>query len=229
MENQICFLPWPVIQSGIKIISNIGPNEEVINRPDIVVKVFNQKVKELKEEICKKHIFGKCIAFTYVIEFQKRGLSHIHMLIFLDKEDQIISAEIHDKSTNPQLYKIVKHIMIHGPCGQQNINSPCMDKNVEQSTKKFPKQFINNTIIISGYPLYRRRNDGRTIHYSKNKWVNNMFVVPYNPYLLLKFNSHINLEVCSSVLCVKYLFKYCYNKGHDCAFIEMKLDNDINE
>ena len=191
----------------------------------------------MEEEICKKHIFGKCIAFTYVIKFQKRGLPHVHMLIFLDNEDkirnidqvdQIISAEIPDKSTNPQLYKIVKQFMIHGPCGQKHINSPCMDKNVEQCTKKFPKQFIDNTIITSGYPLYRRRNNGRTIHYTKNKWANNTFVVPYNPYLLLKFNSHINLEVSLTVLCVKYLFKYCY-KANDCASIEMKLDNDINE
>ena len=95
--------------------------------------------------------------------------------------------------------------MIHRPCGQQNINSPCIDKNVEQCTKKFPKQFIDNTIITSGYSLYRRRNDGRTIHFTKNKWTNITFVVPYNPYLLLKFNVHINLEVCSTVLYVKYL------------------------
>ena len=76
--------------------------------------------------------------------------------------------------------------------------------------------------------LCRRRNDERTNHFTKNKWANNTFVVPYNPYLLLKFNSNMNLEVCSTVLCVKYLFQYCY-KGHDCAFIEMKLNNDSNE
>ena len=53
-----------------------------------------------------------------------------------------------------------------------------------------------------------------------NKVADNRFVVPYNPYLLLKFNSYINVEVCSTVQCIKYLFKYCY-KGHDFAFIEM--------
>ena len=43
---------------------------------------------------------------------------------------------------------------------------------------------------------------------------------------MLKFNSHINLEVCTTVKCIKYLFKYCY-KGHDCAFIEIS-NIDLN-
>lgn len=37
-----------------EIVSNIRKNEEVINRPDIVVRVFNQKIKEFKEEVIKK-------------------------------------------------------------------------------------------------------------------------------------------------------------------------------
>ena len=69
-----------------------------------------------------------------------------------------------------------------------------------------------------------RRNDGKKINYkgkhSNKVSDNNRFVVPYNTYLLLKFNFHINVEVCSTVQCIKYLFKYCY-KGHDCEFIEI--------
>ena len=95
----------------------------------------------MKEEICKKHIFGKCIPYTSVIEFQKRGLPHVCILIILniDQIDGIVSSEIADESTNPNLYKIVKQFMIHVPSGQQNLNSPRMDKNVEQFTEKFPK------------------------------------------------------------------------------------------
>ena len=74
-----------------------------------------------------------------------------------------------------------------------------------------------------------RRNDGKKINYKgkhSNKVADNRFVVPYNPYLWLKFNSHINVEVCSTVQCIKYLFKY-YCKGHDCAFIEIS-NIDLN-
>jgi len=42
--------------------------------------------------------------------------------------------------------------------------------------------------------------------------------VPYNPHLLHAFDCHINVEACSSIKSVKYLFKYVY-KGHDRASI----------
>lgn len=50
--------------------------------------------------------------------------------------------------------------------------------------------------------------------------LDNRFVVPYNPYLLAKFNCHINVEVCTTVKSVKYIYKYVY-KGYDSATIEI--------
>jgi hypothetical protein len=47
-------------------------------------------------------------------------------------------------------------------------------------------------------------------------------VVPYNPYLSLFFNCHINVKVCTSVAAVKYLYKYVY-KGHDRAQVDIGL------
>ncbi len=45
-------------------------------------------------------------------------------------------------------------------------------------------------------------------------------MVPYNPYLSLLFNCHINVEVCIPVAVVKYLYKYVY-KGHDRAQVDV--------
>lgn len=52
----------------------------------------------------------------YTIEFQKRGLPHAHILIFLHPSNKyptpsdinrIISAEIPDQDTNEELYNLV--------------------------------------------------------------------------------------------------------------------------
>ena len=54
-----------------------------------------------------------------------------------------------------------------------------------------------------------------------NKWI-----VPYNPYLLLRYDCHLNVEVCTSIKAVKYLYKYTY-KGPDRA--NMEVVNEVTE
>ena len=115
--------------------------------------------------------------------------------------------------------------MIHGPCGALNKNSVCMDNG--KCTKDYPKEFRESTILaLNGYPHYRRRDNGRTIRVG-SKEVDNRWVVPYNPYLSLKYNAHINVEACTTIKSVKYLFKYIY-KGHDCANIQVTTSNELN-
>ncbi|UYV64563.1 hypothetical protein LAZ67_3001189, partial [Cordylochernes scorpioides] len=165
-----------------EITENLEPWQKPEHRPDLVARVFNLKLKELLKEI-KAGLFGKLAAMVHVIEFQKRGLPHAHILIILAAEakynteadiDRIVSAEIPDKEKFPVLFGIVTKHMIHGPCV-----------------------------------------------YVNSKPINNSWVVPYNAYILLRFNCHINVEICSSVQAVKYLFKYVY-KGHDSANLEIR-------
>ena len=49
------------------------------------------------------------------------------------------------------------------------------------------------------------------------------WVVPYNSKLLMMFNCHLNVEVCSCITSVKYVFKYIY-KGHDKQVIHVDPD-----
>lgn len=163
----------------------------------------------------------------YTIEFQKRGLPHAHILIFLQPVskypalvdiDKIISSEIPDPNQHPQLYSLVKKHMIHGPCGLARIGSPCMRN--DKCSNYFPKQYTETTIVDqNGYPVYKRSANTHTIE-KNGISLDNRHVVPYNVKLLLKYQAHINMEWCNQSTSIKYLFKYIH-KGYDriCATI----------
>ena len=54
------------------------------------------------------------------------------------------------------------------------------------------------------------------------KTINNSWVVPYCPYLSLRYNCHINIEICISALAAKYLYKYV-TKGPDRAMVSTEV------
>ncbi|XP_016195314.1 uncharacterized protein LOC107636308 [Arachis ipaensis] len=126
--------------------------------------------------------------------------------------DEVISAELPDPIRFPKLYSVVTKYMIYGPCGKLRPSSPCMRNG--GCSKFYPKKFVDATgFDKDGYPIYRRRN--MEITYKINGVdVDNRFVVPYNPLLLMKYRAPINLEFYNKSNVIKYLFKYI-NKGPD--------------
>nr|GMD14732.1 ATP-dependent DNA helicase PIF1 [Ipomoea batatas] len=215
-----CNPNWPEIKGLLQY------NDDAQNMPDLIARVFHAKMQELKNDIAKKKIFGEIAAYTYVIEFQKRGLPHAHFLIILKDNchaispsfvDNFVSTEIPDKHLQPVLYELVKQHMVHGPCGFLNPNCPCMTqrkcKSAPTCKSKYPKLFSDATEFADdSYPIYKRRNTPFLVHV-KGFNLDNRWIVPYNPQLLLKFDCHINVEVCASIKSVKYIYKYIY-KGH---------------
>ena len=111
--------------------------------------------------------------------------------------------------------------MIHGPCGSLKPDAPCMRDGV--CSKGFPKALCQETTLAeNGYPLYRRRANRESVK-KLGITVGNEWVVPYNPYMTQKYDAHINIEICSGIAAVKYLYKYMY-KGSDRATIEVNND-----
>lgn len=223
-----CNPKWPEIQE------NLFAGQAAHDRHDIIARVFYLKVKQLLQILHKYELFGRVNAYSATIEWQKRGLPHIHLLLFLQERpraaeiDSIISAELPDPDTDGELFELVKRHMIHGPCGALNQNSPCMKDGKCQ--KRFPKRMVPETIHgEDSYPLYRRRSQtdgGNTTVLpvrGHDTVVDNRWIVPYNPVLLRLFETHINVEYCHSVKAIKYICKYIH-KGSDQAAFELELD-----
>ncbi|KAL7111555.1 hypothetical protein ACP275_05G096100 [Erythranthe tilingii] len=188
-----CNPKCPEIQRVLRD-TNLRPED----RPDILCRVFKMKLDSLISNFKKGHIFGRIRSYVCTIEFQKRGLPHAHILIWLhnyDKTkcsediDRIICAEIPDKTCARKMYKLVKKYMIHG---HANMNSPCMNDGI--CTKRFLKRFVQRTEADDeGYHSYIRE-DGRIVT-KKKTILDNGYVVPYNRALLLKYIDHINIEL----------------------------------
>ena len=222
------FITVTVNPKSPDITNHLLPHQTAVDRPDLVCRVFQLKIKAIKDDLLKEDLFGRAVGYVNTIEFQKRGLPHMHLLLFLadhDKPrtpadvDRLVSAEIPNPDQQPELYQKVKNHMIHGPCGELNPNSPCMENN--QCQKGYPKPLhVRDTQFnVDGYPLYRRR--GQFTAHVRGHEVNDSFVVPYNPILLQKYDCHINVEVCTTIKSVKYIFKYIH-KGYEHAHLEIR-------
>ena len=84
-----CNPTWP------EIIDELELGQSPPDRPDIVVCIFELKLRAMMDKITKKNVLGETIAFCYPIEFQKRGLSHAHILLWL--KDKINNCDLVDR------------------------------------------------------------------------------------------------------------------------------------
>ncbi|XP_042501310.1 uncharacterized protein LOC122079122 isoform X2 [Macadamia integrifolia] len=149
-----CNPDWVEIQEELK------QGQVPQDRPDLTARIFRAKLHDLKDQLFKKGILGKVAAHVHVVEFQKRGLPHAHILIIMHKDfkitnadvfDKFVCAEIPDFNEDPVLYeKVMKHMM-HGPCGDLNKLNACMRNGVCKS--RYPRSFIENTMQGSKVPI----------------------------------------------------------------------------
>ncbi|KAI5452038.1 hypothetical protein NCC49_001334 [Naganishia albida] len=226
-----CNPEWPEITR--ELIPNVQRPQD---RPDLIARVFNMKLKALIHDITARSFLGNVIARVHTIEFKKRGLPHAHLLLITSGEDRprtaddidaVVSAELPDSQFQPELWNIVTKAMLHGHCTKQ---AQCYQAGSETCAKKFPRPFREETIMQGdGYPLYRRRDNGRTFTKVINgvdKVFDNRHVVPYNPGVSRKFNCHINVEITSGIRAVKYIYKYIF-KGEDRAVVQFDAQDLI--
>ncbi|GJV23191.1 DNA helicase [Tanacetum coccineum] len=153
------------------------------DRADIVDRVFEIKVQQFVKYLRDAQPFGKTV------------------------------AELPSKDTDPECYRIVSELMMHGPCGLAYPSTSCTQNGVD-CKKHFPKEYCSRTYTDKdGFVHYRRRDIADTV-LKQHVELDNRYVVPYNRELLTTFYAHINVEYCGWTMLIKYLFKYI-SKGTD--------------
>ena len=212
-----CNPKWPEITSALP------PGAHYKDHQDIVARVFWLKFQAMMKDIVESQIFGPVHAFVYRIEWQARGLPHVHLLIILvtpirtkRQIDAVVCAEIPDPAIFPELFSIVNEFQLHTPC-DHNESAGCRDNDKKQCKRHFPKAMSRETVALSNkYPMYRRR--GRHYCDVKGRLTSDDWVVPYSPFLSLKYRAHINVEIASSIKSFKYVYKYVL-KSPDSAVV----------
>jgi hypothetical protein len=249
-----CNPDWPEIQDNLAPGEKAYERPDLCSR---VFHMYLQEfLKDLIERGVLGKVIG--YAYTIEWQKRSLPHCHITLILAPGDKiespqdiDRVVSAElpqpedVRDTSQNELLKLVLKH-QIHGPCLEDR-TQPCLDTE-GVCTRQYPKQFSSETLpLTDGYPTYRRRAPKLIQTEPRNKWrfkfrvtrtvkgrkkkidIDNSYVVPYNPYLLLKYRAHINVEVVTNTGGVKYLYKYVY-KGNDRVMysIVLKVNRNIS-
>ena len=54
--------------------------------------------------------------------------------------------------------------------------------------------------------------DGVNVQWGDEGIYDNRWIVPYNSYLIRRYKAYINVEICTTLQAIKYIYKYVYKK-----------------
>ena len=242
-----CNPNWP------EIIEQLLPGQTAFDRGDVVCQVFYRKLEALLANIRSGKYFPiKDGSISYhkvhyevrVIEYQRRGLPHAHVVIkfednnympkYEDKRslakwiDTYITAVYPTTSLEEigtdvgakieediEYSEIVKTHMIH-KCFSET-NGGCLSEN-RVCSKGYDKNILNDetTFDNKGFPQYKRT------------CIKSLYVVPHNKLLLKDWNGHANVEFAGSTYTVIYLYKYLF-KGSNKVKLRLQNADDIRD
>ena len=210
----------------------LHPGQTWADRPDVVNRIFKARLEKLLEKLRDGEFTdgAKQVYIFRVVEWQKRGLPHVHLAIKCDFPDgtdlfkyvqaTIPHATASSSPKDKQLHYLICKNNIHANDGNMcslghTTATPCRKPGAYYCDKHFPKPLSEtNEFDDRGYPVYRRvSNEDR-------------FVVPYNaditlfwqgkgsivlkisPKLIHCYIGHANVEICTAVAVICYLCKY---------------------
>ena len=243
------FITFTANPKWVGIEKELLPNQSTAHSPDLVAREFNLKVCDLLYQIRHKEVCGPGLGWFSTIEYQKQGLPHLHLVVFLRPDNQFLTGDNIDGLISGELAAaanvvgqehggIIETTMVHTHCLARNGSALCIQEqdpfSVLTCRKGYPRPFQAESIINEdGSPRYRGRDRGQSYILSVKRCgediraiIDNCRVVPYSLYLSLPYKAHINVEVCVSVKAVKYIHKYIYQGG---ARATVMLDSEQDE
>lgn len=89
-----------------------------------MVQVFSLKLKKFLKNLIERNILSVMNAHMYMIEFQKRGLPYMYILILVKKNDNIpsekldmiVQVEILLEKNNPVFFELITKHMVYKNC-----------------------------------------------------------------------------------------------------------------
>jgi len=87
------FITFTANPSWKEIQDQLLSHQTPLDHPDLISRVFSLKQQDLLHQIRSKKIFGRFLGCVWTIEYQKRGLLHMHLLVFLHSDDGFLTPE----------------------------------------------------------------------------------------------------------------------------------------
>jgi hypothetical protein len=235
-----CNTLWTEIQEMLL------PGQTAFNRPDVVCRVFHERLKAFLHNLRNGKYFDdldedghvlvrrKVLYEMRVTEYQHRGLPHAHLIVKLENApdsndeieccqwiDQNISCELPHltESSSPEERHYHQLIQKHMKHECSTAVNGCLDDR-GHCRKGFMDTVIQHksTFHPKGFVKFRRRTHA------------DLRVVPHVRRILTDWEGHAHTDWCASSYTPIYLYKYLYtSKG--AKKVKFRLDNadDIND
>jgi hypothetical protein len=229
-----CNPMWPEIQEALLA------GQTAFDRPDICCRVFKHRLDAFLHNLSAGKYFDsqsdsndsnyvrrEVVYCVRVIEYQFRGMPHVHIIIKLsntpDPEspqdcsafiDSLLSCQYpvleENASTDDMLYQgYVKDFEVHH-CAANEVNG-CIDKH-----GVCKRGFMHTTIQSKttfderGHAIYKRLKG------------DDLRVVPHSKLALIDWGGHIFFDYCANAYTVLYLYKYLFKGSKK---VKLRLDN----
>uniref|UniRef100_A0A914IA57 ATP-dependent DNA helicase n=2 Tax=Globodera rostochiensis TaxID=31243 RepID=A0A914IA57_GLORO len=226
---------WPEFKQ------NLYKNGQVFtDRFDLWMRVWCSKIAVFRQELYEKSYFGTIIGSGESMEFQGRGGPHAHIVAQTDLDaipeviQEYIWAHIpslpdkDDDTPIAQMHREIReliHMQLHRCsdtwCGPK-------DPKTGRCKKGFPATYSKCTILHPDRPaVYFRPSpaEGGAQIEVNNLIYDNSHVVPFNPFVLIRFRVHHNvLFAYGNKANIKYALKYPF-KGPGHCYVECKEES----